>query len=390
VSGVTAPPRGPLRGRLLTMGRVGLRMLFHDRLKLAGTLLGVVFAVVLADQQAGTFLGVIYKNVMLVERSAADLWILPPGVEVFGPGKDLPASDALAARATAGVRRAEPLLVNTGELQLAGGGAEQVTVVGVRTPSDMGVPWSLVRGDASALRRPATMIFEDGEREVLGGLNLGSVRQLSGRNVVAGGFTWGLVPFGPSYAFADYDLARELFGTPRDQTNYVMVQLEPGADAAAVQRALASRLPQAVVLTREQFTRLIVRHLILKTAIGVTFGTSTLFGLVVGFVIVSLSMFSSVVDNLREFGTLKALGATNLDLMLLLLVQAVTVAVLGSAIGLAAVMEVASLLRNPKLAVLLPPFLTGGTAALMLVLCVLASSLALLRLRKVEPAMVFR
>jgi putative ABC transport system permease protein len=170
----------------------------------------------------------------------------------------------------------------------------------------------------------------------------------------------------------------------------VLVQLAPGVDAAAVQAELARRAPTSVVLSREGFRRVIIRHGLMKTAIGVTFGTSTLFGLVVGFVIVSLSMFSSVVDNLREFGTLKALGATNADLTMLLLVQAVTFALLGSALGLALVLELARLLRNPKLAILLPPALTAGTAALMLAICVLASLMALQRIRRVEPAMVFR
>jgi len=125
-------------------------------------------------------------------------------------------------------------------------------------------------------------------------------------------------------------------------------------------------------------------------AIGIMFGISTVFGLIVGFVIVSLSMFSSVVDNIREFGTLKAIGATNIDLMLLLLVQATIFGVIGSVIGLAIVSQMAKGIRSAKLAMSLPPELTFGTAALMVVLCIAASSLALLRLRKVEPAMVFR
>ena len=65
--------------RARTMARVGVRMMFFDKLKLLGTMLGVVFAVVLSNQQLGTFLGLIYKNQMLVEKTNADLWILPAG-----------------------------------------------------------------------------------------------------------------------------------------------------------------------------------------------------------------------------------------------------------------------------------------------------------------------
>jgi putative ABC transport system permease protein len=123
---------------------------------------------------------------------------------------------------------------------------------------------------------------------------------------------------------------------------------------------------------------------------GVTFGTSTAFGLIIGFVIVALTTFSAVIDNIREFGTLKAIGATNWDLAKLLLAQSIAYALLGSLIGLTIVTRIADAIRSPKFALVLPPELAVGTAIGMLFLCTLASSFALLRLRKLEPAMVFR
>jgi putative ABC transport system permease protein len=172
--------------------------------------------------------------------------------------------------------------------------------------------------------------------------------------------------------------------------NYVLVKVKPGVDPEAAKEDIARRVPEAKVMTSPQFERAIIRQLLLKTPIGITFGTSALFGLIVGLVIVSLSMFSSVVDNIREFGTLKAVGARNLDLAMLLLVQSVAYGALGSLVGLAAVAEMAKGIRTAKLAVLLPAPLTIGTVFFMILMCVCASLLALLRIRKVEPAMVFR
>ena len=327
---------------------------------------------------------------MFTENATADLWILPPGAETFAPGRVLSTADAMQAKATPGVEWAEPLLATNAQVKFPGGGTEAVTIIGVKYPYFAGGPWNLVKADASALARPDTMIFEDGDRENIGALNLGSVREIGGRNITVGGFTWGLIPFGPSYAFADYDLAREISKTPQDRASFVLVKVKAGENVLAVQRDLAARVPDSVVVTKAEFRSMTVRNLLFKTAIGVTFGTSTLFGLIVGFVIVSLSMFSSVVDNIREFGTLKAVGATNLDLMMLLFVQAVTFGVLGSIVGLAIVSQMAKGIRSAKLALNLPPVMTVGTAVLMVLLCIFASSLALLRLRRVEPAMVFR
>ena len=123
---------------------------------------------------------------------------------------------------------------------------------------------------------------------------------------------------------------------------------------------------------------------------GVTFATSVFFGLLVGFVIVALTMFSGVLDNLREFGTLKAIGATTGDLARILLVQATVYALAGSAIGLTLAGGVARGMKSPQLALVIPPALVAAMPALMLVICIVASTLALARLRKLEPAIVFR
>jgi putative ABC transport system permease protein len=109
-----------------------------------------------------------------------------------------------------------------------------------------------------------------------------------------------------------------------------------------------------------------------------------------GFAIVALTMFSAVVDHVREFGTLKAIGATNMDLAKLLLAQAVTCALAGALIGEAIVSQMVTGIRGPELPLVLPVWLIGGTIAAMVVICVTASTMALLRVRAIEPAMVFR
>ena len=114
--------RAPLALRWRSMAQVGLRMMFHDKLKMLGTLVGAVFAVVLSNQQAGTFMGLIYKNVMFIEQTEADLWIAPPATEQFQAGRAISTAALLRARGTPGVRWAEPLLVGGAAVALPDGG----------------------------------------------------------------------------------------------------------------------------------------------------------------------------------------------------------------------------------------------------------------------------
>src|SRR5207248_3724153 len=103
------------------------------------------------------------------------------------------------------------------------GGTEQVQIVGVDLGMLKGGPWNIVAGRPRDLALPDAMFFEDSERERIGGLNLGSVRELNNHRVHVVGFTWGLIPFGPPYSFASFQLARELLKVEEHRVSFVMV-----------------------------------------------------------------------------------------------------------------------------------------------------------------------
>lgn len=382
--------RASLWSRWQLMARIGVSMMFYDKLKMLGTLCGVVFAVILADQQAGVFLGLVYKNTMFVDNSQADIWIVPPGTKSLVAGS--PLSDAVLnqARSTAGVAWAEPILYGTGNVSLPTGGSEAVTLIGAKLPRLAGGPWNMVAGSSAVLERPDTLVFEDSQRDKLGGMNLGSVRELNGHKVVAGGFTWGLSAFAPPYAFANYETAQNILSTQPDQHTFILAGIDKDASLETVKNLLSTELTEALVYTKNEFSTAIQKELAFNSSLGISFGTSTSFGLIIGLVIVSLSMFSAVIDSIREFGTLKAIGATTLDLAKILITQALAYGLLGSLIGVALVSRMAEGIRSPDLALVLPPVLILGTVVVMLFICVAASTLALVRIRNVEPGMVFR
>jgi len=326
---------------------------------------------------------------MFVENAGADIWIAPPGTRLFQPGQSLPESTVQLARGTPGVSQAEPLLIVGGQLRKPAGGAEPITIVGVRLPARLGGPWNVIAGSSDSIAAADTMVFEDSLREKYGGLNLWSEREVNGHRVRVGGFTWGLQPFGPAYAFAEIDLARKLGKVAADQVSFVLVRLERGASPEQVASTLRRQLAGATVLTSAEY-RSSIQSTLLREQLGISFGTSTSFGLLIGFVIVALSMFSSVIDNQRELGTLKALGWTNGDLARMLLVQSVVYAAAGSLAGLGLVTFIAEKIRTPELAVIIPGQLIAMVPVVMAAVCVLASTLALQRLRKLDPAVVFK
>lgn len=372
------------------MARVAIRMTFHDKLKTAGSVFGVMFALVLANQNLATMSFLLHRNTMFVDNSSADLWVVPAGTRVLVGGRLLPKNALYQAHVVNGVEWAAPVLWRDVIMKLPNGGSEPVTLIGTRAPELRGGPWNMVAGTPDDLLRPETVIFEDSFRERFGGLNLHDYREINDHRVVAGGFTWGLVPFGPPYAFAEFDLAREVTHVDSDQVNYVLVKLARGADAKQAKKDLQLRVPEADVLTSDELRSTIRAFVLLEQGIGPMLGTSTMLGIIVALAIVSLTMLSAVLDNLREFGTFKAIGATNRDIMKILFVQSLLVALMGTAIGVVLVSGMARAARSPEVMLPINGFVLAGTIVLLTIVSVLAAGLALARIRKLEPAMVFR
>lgn len=372
------------------MMRLGWHMLVGNKLKTAGTVFGVIFATILANQQLGIFFALLNKNFMFVQESEADLWITPPNTNIFQPGQILPHDILFKAKSLQDIAWAEPLVLGAASLSRPDGGSEGVSLVGTAYPNFAGGPWNIVAGSRDYLLRPGAVFIEDGERRKYGYANLGDVRELSKKRVVISGFTWGLTPFAPAYGFANINTARDILKLGSDDYHFVLIKLKNLGDAERIRSQLGSDRRDITILTKQEFVSRTIRYLIKNTGIGASFATSTTFALLIGLIVVSLSMFSSVIDNIREFGTLKAIGATNMNLAILLIVQALLFGVAGSILGLAIVTRIAGGIRSAALALVLPPWLTLGTIPVMVVMCLLSSLLALARIRKIEPGMVFR
>ena len=169
-----------------------------------------------------------------------------------------------------------------------------------------------------------------------------------------------------------------------------MLGLAPGHDVNEVVRRLQKTFPDQLAMSREELSWRTIVYILKESGIGASIGGGVAMALVCGFAIVSLTMFSSVIDHVREFGTLKAIGATNTDLAKLLFAQAITCAIAGAIIGLAVVAQMVNVMRGPENPMAMPWWLMAATLVAMIVICVSASTMALMRVRAIEPAMVFR
>lgn len=178
---------------------------------------------------------------------------------------------------------------------------------------------------------------------------------------------------------------------PRNEIQLGLIDLAPGADAAAVRDRLDAYLPDDVlVMTKQDFIAREKDYWNSATPIGYIFAFGAIMGFVVGAIIVYQILFADVSEHLHEYGTLRALGYGNGFVSGIVIQQAVILAVLGYLPGLALVHW---LYGKAAGATNLPLYITQDRALnvflMTLTMCAISALLALRKVRRLDPADVF-
>ena len=352
-------------------------------------MLGVVFSIVLVDVQGGLFLGLIQKAGMLVDYGQADIWVGHRRIHNVDFPRDIPRRWVQRVRAVPGVKAAEPYLMGFSEMTLPDGGFESVLVIGVQRTGQLGDPWNYVDGDSHAMRRTDGIVVDVCEADKLDDPVVGQLREVGHRRARVVARTQGIMNFLVTpYVFTTYERALQYLHKKPDQCSYILVKLDPGANAQQVCRAIKQRVPDVEAFDKSTYSRISVNFWMTRTGLGISFGAATLLGLLVGLVMVGQTLYALVLDRLPEYGTLKAIGATESQIYQLVCCQAAVLALAGSLIGLLVVQWIAGQFSSPKAPIVVPWWLSLGSCLLVGLICLIASLLPYLRIRRVDPVSV--
>jgi putative ABC transport system permease protein len=192
------------------------------------------------------------------------------------------------------------------------------------------------------------------------------------------------------YVYTSFKNSQDYTNLPEDQTIFLVAKASPGADLMEVKRALQAAVPGVDVFTNGEMLDRTRNYWVFGTGAGVTTLMGAVLGLLVGTVVVAQTIYAATVDHLREFGTLKAMGATNGYLYRVIIQQAVLSAVMGYVIAIVAAHFIVEGSRTGDAIILMPPAMAAGIFGLALLMCVGASILSIRKATSIDPAMVFR
>jgi putative ABC transport system permease protein len=378
------------------MNFVAFRMLIGDRAKYIGLIFAVAFSTFLLQNQISIFAGIM-KNTghRVIDITDAEVWVMDPQTRYFDENKALKDTDLTRVRGVPGVDYAVRLFKGNPVARTNSGRFATCVALGLDDATLTGAPRHMILGSWEALRRPHQIVIDKaGYLMLFPGepLELGRELELNDQRVEIAGISDALPGFvSLPIIHARYSEALNFQGKQRLQLSFVLAR----AQAGLTPEALALRIQEATGLkarTTWQFAWDCVAYYLQNTGIPVNFGITIAVATLVGLVVTGQTFYLFTVENLKQFGALKAIGVTNLRLLGMILLQAVTVWFVGYGLGSA----LAATFFNITLNVIATRHITllwqsaAGVGIFMLFVVLLASVAGLQRVLKLQPAEVFR
>jgi putative ABC transport system permease protein len=374
------------------MWLLALKAMLADRGRLVTSLVGVTFSVVLINLQGGLYLGLIQKASLLVDYGQADIWVGHRHMSNVDIGTYIPERWVHRIRSVEGVERADPYIVMFTQATMPDGRFEVVMVVGSDTASLLGNAWVMADGDPHAVRQPDGILVDVCDLSRLGNCRIGDVREINGKRARIVGFTNGIVGFSTNpYVFTTLERARSKYitGIPPEHCSYFLVKAKPGTDIPALVRRIKQRVPELDVYDRDTYSAMCMEYWLTRTGIGISFGLATALGLLVGLVMVAQTLYGAVTERIREFGTLKAMGADDRCVARFLVCQALVNAGVGSTVGLLLSLLIGQA-STPRAPIVFAWWVLSGSVVLVSFVCLVSAWLPYWRIKRIDPACVLR
>lgn len=385
------------------MNLIALKMIFGDRAKFFGIVMGVTLASLVITQQGAIFIGLMSRTFAFIEDAGyPDIWVMDRKVQFIDDVKPLQDTKLYEVRGVEGVAWAVPLYKGMIRARLENGQFQNCNLIGLDDATLVAGPPEMASGRLEDLRRADSVIVDlSGAEDKLarppaypGGprtpLQIGDSLELNDYRAIVVGICKGSRTFqSQPNVYTTYSRATTFAPRERKLLTFVLVKAAPGQDT----QALCDRIVRATGMaayTRDQFKWVTVSYFLKNTGIPINFGIAVFLGFTIGTVITGFMFYSFTIDNLRYFGTLKAMGVSNGTLMRMVLLQAFVVGNIGFGLGIGVAALFGTSMKETQLAFKLPWQLLVVSGSAVTIICVLSAMLSMRRVFALEPAVVFK
>ncbi|MEB3211161.1 MAG: FtsX-like permease family protein, partial [Leptolyngbyaceae bacterium] len=351
------------------MVSIARKNLFEDIPRFLVAQAGIMFAASLVTIQVGIFHGFTRSTAKLIDNSTADIWVSAEEMVYFELTQSMPLERLTDAQEVEGVQRAEAISLAGGRWRSPDGKIAPLRIVGFDPDGTMFQVGEVIEGDLDDLEESFAFMTDKTNLDSLRLEGIGSTAEINSAPAQLVGMTQGTQSIVSSTmlftslenakAYSTSGLTSSVFCdvgagdglsctttyeqkdesdeslpeitalTIADPITHLLIKAEPGQDIEQLKQRLSEALPDVIVLTQEEMAHRTRNYWRLRTGIGFILGLGAAVGMIVGVVIVGQILYSSVSDHIREYGTLKAMGASDRMIYSVIIEQALWMAVLG-------------------------------------------------------------
>jgi putative ABC transport system permease protein len=372
-----------------------LQTLWHERSRYAAGVLAVTFSAVLIALQCGLLLGLFKISSTPIDITSADLWVGSADVPSVDLGRPIPVRYLTRVEGLSGVTRVECYIAGFAAFTRPTGGTELCFLLGGNTDSgSAGAASVLTHEQLDALTLPDSVIVDESDVKRLGFAERPDARaKINGREVTLVGTVRGVKGISGAWVFCSLYTARHLLGLalPPDHVTYLLARCDSPARAAAAARDLRERYgADMAAYTADEFSSRSRWYWVLRTKAGIGLGYAALLGLVIGAAITAQTLHSATAASSREFALLLALGIPRRRVSGMVLWQSFWVGAVSTAVAYPVCRGLGYAARQAGTDVDLRWEVLAGTAAVTLVMAMLAGLLSLRGVRRIEPTALLR
>lgn len=372
------------------MIRYAFLFIRYDKPKSIGVVLGIIISIFLVGQQTGIFLFLTGTMSALVDNIEADLWVVDnrtADANALGP---IDTRIGRQVESLPGVIKAYPLIITRGTAKFPRGRSAPVQMIGTQPPHFRGGPWQILSGRMGDLVEEGAVSTDIFDRKILNNAGPGTAFELNGRRVHVAVQTRGVRGFGATYVFTTLDRARALGDIPPNKVSAFLVETAGGADIPTIRDHINTTMYGVRAWTKKDLSRSTVSTILGTSGIAFSVGTLIIFATLSGIIIIGLTMYSAAVDRLRDYGTLKAIGADNRTIRNLILTQALIFALVGYGIAIVLIEGFRSGISNSGILFEYTIAVRIGFFIVTLAISLGGAVFAMRRISRLEPASVFR
>jgi len=370
--------------------KLALQNILHDRGRFSVTVLGVSFAVFLMVFQGSLLSGFLQAASRLIDASDSDIWITARGVQAFEFGTALESRVREMAAGVPGVTDTSRVCMAFAVYRTPVGKQQVVALVG----ADPGVGRRFPvpdRLESAGEMSPDAVLYDVSDRKQIDVNELPAEVEINRHRASIEREIRGYGAFlGVPFLFTSYRNAVRYMDFGPEQGMYILLRVDQSYSISQVQQNLKQRLPEVDVLTQDEFAHKSRMYWTIKTGAGGAILTAAVLGFLIGLVVVSQTIYANTMENIEEYATLKALGASQAFVARIVLSQALICGMIGSVLGLLAVIPSINYAKSLIPWIQAPWWLPGAMVVPSLAMCSLASIVSVRSALTVEPGRVFR